>query len=152
MRRIALLIALLPSAAFGAEIACPAAITTPVGAAGVPGWIVAPHPSPTGLPHRGPDRPGRNSFEGVTIVDGGPGDLQAEAPGTLVPDESAPQRGQLHQRWGLAQGGPRGFLMVCRYIGTATVLAQVLPATMRECVQLRPERGGGGPALSAICR
>jgi len=148
MRRIALLsILLIPGTAL-AEIACPAGITTPVTDAG--GWIVEPHPSPTGFPFRGPDAPGRRTFEGVTIVDGGPGDLRAEAPGSLVPDESAMREGRLRQRWDLSGGSPRGFLIVCRYQGTATVLAQVLPAGTRECVQLLPGRNARR-ALSASC-
>lgn len=150
MRRIAFLLLLVPGAAGAAEIACPAAITTPLAAEAMPGWMVDPHPSPTGFPYRGPDSAGSKPFEGVTIVDGGPGDLRAEAPGSLVPDESAMQGGRLRQRWDVSQGSPRGFLIVCRYEGTATVLAQVLPATARECVQMLPPRARGR-ALSALC-
>lgn len=152
MRRIAFLLPfLLPATSGAAEIACPEAISTPLAADAAPGWIVDPRPSPTGFPYRGPDAPGRKVFEGVTIVDGGPGDLRAEAPGSLVPDESSPQGGRLRQRWDLSQGSPRGFLMVCRYQGTATVLARILPGTMRECVQVlaRPD---APRALSALCR
>lgn len=151
MRRILPLLILLPGAAAAADIACPATITTPLAADAAPGWLVDPRPSPTGFPFRGPDAPGRKGFEGVTIVDGGPGDLRAEAPGSLVPDESAVQGGRLRQRWDLSGGSPRGFLMVCRYQGTATVVARVLPAAARECVQVlaRPD---AGRALSAQCR
>ena len=150
MRHIAFLLLLLPGAAGAAEIACPDAITTPLGAEAVPGWMVEPHPSPTGFPYRGPDAAGRKPFEGVTIVDGGPGDLRAEAPGSLVPDESAVRGGRLRQRWDVSAGSPRGFLMVCRYQGTATVLAQVLPPTARECIQMLPPRDTSR-ALSALC-
>lgn len=149
MRRIALLALLLVPGTALAEIACPASITTPV--ADAPGWIVEPHPSPTGFPFRGPDTPGRKTFEGVTIVDGGPGDLRAEAPGSLVPDESVMRGGRLRQRWDLSGGSPRGFLIVCRYLGTATVLAQVLPDSIRECLQILPARDATR-ALSATCR
>lgn len=151
MRRIAFLLLLLPGAAGAAEITCPDAITTPLAASAMPGWMVDPHPSPTGFPFRGPDAAGRKPFEGVTIVDGGPGDLRAEAPGSLVPDESSAQGGRLRQRWDVSLGSPRGFLMVCRYEGTATVLAQVLPPTARECVQVLPAHARGR-ALSALCR
>lgn len=152
MRRIALLlIVLLPGAARGAEIACPAVITTPLAADAAPGWMVEPHPSPTGFPYRGPETPGRKAFEGVTIVDGGPADLRSEAPGSLVPDESAAQGERLRQRWDLSQGSPRGFLMVCRYRGTAAVLARILPGTVRECEQMLPRRDAHG-AISARCR
>ncbi|MEO3472446.1 STY0301 family protein [Roseomonas sp. CAU 1739] len=149
MRRIAFVFLLLPGVAGAADIACPDAITTPLAA--MPGWMVDAHPSPTGFPYRGPDVPGRKAFEGVTIVDGGPGDLRAEAPGSLVPDESAAQGGMLRQRWDISQGSPRGFLMVCRYQGTATVLGRVLPASARECVQMLPQRDTRR-ALSALCR
>lgn len=151
MRRVLFLLILLPGVAAAADIACPAAITTPIAADAAPDWMVDPHPSPTGFPFRGPDAPGHRTFEGVTIVDGGPGDLRAEAPGSLVPDESARQGGRLRQRWDLSGGSPRGFLMVCRYRGTATVLARVLPASVRECVQVLP-RPDAGRALSALCR
>lgn len=151
MRRIAFLLLLLPGTAGAAEIICPAAITTPLAAESMPGWMVDPRPSPTGFPFRGPDTPGRKRFEGVTIVDGGPADLRAEAPGSLVPDESAMRDGRLRQRWDVSPGSPRGFLMVCRYQGTATVLARVLPASARECVQILPARDTSR-ALSALCR
>lgn len=85
MRRVLPLLILLPGVAMAADVTCPAAIITPLGAGAAPGWLVDPRPSPTGFPHRGPDAPGRKTFEGVTIVDGGPGNLRAEAPGSLVP-------------------------------------------------------------------
>jgi hypothetical protein len=151
MRRIAFLLLLLPGTASAGEVACPAAITTPLSAEAAPGWMVETRPSPTGFPSRGPDTPGPKHFEGVTIVDGGPEELRAEAPGSLVPDESAERAGRLRQRWDISPGSPRGFLMVCRYRGTATVLARVLPASARECVQILPARDTGR-ALSALCR
>lgn len=132
------------------EVGCPAMITTPVATAAVPGWTVVPRPSPTGFPFRGVDAPGRKTFEGVTIVDGGPEDVTAEAPGSLVPDESALRDGRLRQRWDLSEGSPRGFLMVCRYQATATVLFRVLDATVRECIQILP-RHDTLRAQSAIC-
>lgn len=151
MRRILPLLILLPGAAAAAEVACPAAITTPLAADAAPGWMVDPRPSPTGFPYRGPDRPGRKPFEGVSIVDGGPGDLRAEAPGTLVPDETALRDGRLRQRWDLSGGRPRGFLMVCRYENTATVLARILPASTLGCEQMLPRRDARR-AASALCR
>ncbi len=61
------------------------------------------------------------------------------------------QGGRLRQRWDLSRGSARGVLMVCRYQGTATLLARVLPASARECMQLLP-RADAGRALSALCR
>jgi len=150
---------LVPGIARAAEIACPAAITTPADGHAHPAWRVVPRPSPTGFPFRGPERPGRNALGGIGVVDGPESDVMAEAPGTLMPDEGASGRlraPSVTQRWDISRGSPRGFLLVCQYRGTATVLAMVLPPGMRECRQTLPvDRRGriadDGP-VTALCR
>jgi hypothetical protein len=158
IRPLLLPLLLLPLPVLAADIACPEAITTPLGPEALPGWTAVARPSPTGFPHHGPDQTGRRPFDRLSVVDGPPSDIQAEAPGTLAPDEGAAGHGRggtLRQRWDLSAGSPRGFLMVCHYQGTATLLFRVLPAGVRECRQSLPldARGGvapGGPR-SAAC-
>lgn len=164
MKRLALTLAVLlpvlaPAAVHAADIACPAEITTPADAAAYAGWRVVPRPSPTGFPYRAAERPGRNALAGISVVDGPESDVMAEAPGTLMPDEGASGRlrpPSVTQRWDISYETPRGFLLVCQYRGTATVLARVLPPGTRECRQTLPvDRRGRvadeGP-VTALCR
>ena len=93
------------------------------------------------------------------MVDGPASDVEAAAPGTLMPDEGASGRMRppsVTQRWDVSYANPRGFLLICHYRWTATVLAMVLPAGIRECRQTLPvdQRGqiaDRGP-VTALCR
>jgi hypothetical protein len=155
---LVLILALAPRLGAAAEsFACPAEITTPIGAGAVPGWVAVPLPATRSFPHRGPDAPGRKRFARLSLVDGLPADFDREAMAVLMPDEGAGgplQPPLLRQRWDLGGGGAQGFLMVCSYAGTATLLYRAVPGGMRECVQLIPvnaRRELGEASRSGIC-
>ncbi len=138
---LAAALAILPGLANAADIACPTSLTTLGGGTAPPGWTLVRRPSPTGFPFAGAERPGRHALSGISVLDGPPEEIMAEAPATLVPDEGGsgrPTPPRLTQRWNLSTPSERGYLLVCHYTGTAAVLTQPLPQNVRECRQTLP--------------
>ncbi|MDB5315682.1 MAG: exported protein of unknown function [Rhodospirillales bacterium] len=140
MRSILLPLLLFATPLAAQEITCPQTLSP-----NAPGFTFVPRPSPTGFSFRGAEGTGPRPFSSISVVEGAPSDILTD-PATLVPDEGAGGRMRpptVRQRWNISAGSPRGYVLVCQYVGTAAVLARLLPPTTRECRQSLPVNARG---------
>ncbi len=70
------------------------------------------------------------ALEGITIINGRPGDETAEAPASLVPDHESQKDGRTRQVWDLDDYRADGVLLVCRYRGVASYFATSIPEAL----------------------